>query len=353
MEVTAHYQDNGYIYCKMINLETNTVLMEASSKADLWRRPETNASGVWAETSLPPAPQFSVFPKWGLYRGVNDSSMPVTMYWTDMVMIKRNINNYRFPDGYAPKDAQKDYWHDLTSYAVGRGGASKASINHSASNADNLFFDYSNKTNPGFASTYIFPGAMLNNGTASGNLPLWAAVDLGEEKEINEIQLSFPSAADYQRLDSLYVAYTNDAAAYDALVNNTGNAGVYTLSSTVTTLDPLGIHAEDERYYLGNNPYAHAGKWTQFVRIPRISEHTVPGIRTNIALDNIFNANRSLEGMIPGMDSFKARYVILYCDIWPYTNESRNPDVMPVFASPVDIKLKSFHMRYNPGAAGQ
>jgi hypothetical protein len=353
MEVTAHYQDNGYIYCKMICLERDIVLMEAYSRADMWRRPESNASGTWVETNLPPVPQQSVRPKWGLYRAVNDNSGPMTMYWTDMVMIRRNIENYRFPDGYAPRNAPPDYWFDLTSWAwnqpanTARYTGSRASHNHSTARINNLFFDFNNRTNAGFATTYDFPN-MLNDGVNPGRLPLWVAVDLGAERPINEIEIIFNSVNDYRRLDSLYVAYTNDFAAYDALVNKTSGTGVFTMGSTLTTLDPLGIHTETERYYIGDNPYLFADSWTQFVRIPRLSEHNVPGVRTNITLRNIFNSARTLEGMIPGKDSFEARYVIMYADVWPYTNESRNPALRPVFAPPADIRIRSFHMRNNP-----
>jgi len=113
-EVTLHYRDrsdtkpgtdNGYLYMKLTDLESGLVLMEEYKFCDLWRRPEEqNENGHW-ETDLPSREGQFIRPKWGLYRALNQTTRETTMRWGDFIIIKRDKDSYRFPNGYNPADA--------------------------------------------------------------------------------------------------------------------------------------------------------------------------------------------------------------------------------------------------------
>jgi hypothetical protein len=114
-EITVHYRDssdtkpgtdNGFLYIKLTCLETGSILMEEHKFCDLWRRPEIrNENDQWEETGLPAREGQYVRPKWGLYRAINDTSQETAMMWADLVIIKRDKESYRFPNGYNPADA--------------------------------------------------------------------------------------------------------------------------------------------------------------------------------------------------------------------------------------------------------
>ncbi|MCU6712082.1 S-layer homology domain-containing protein [Paenibacillus sp. J5C_2022] len=117
-EVTILTADKGYVYGKLVDLETGNVLFEGGMTAETYRRPEvTNGEGRLERGDLPVEPGQQNRSKWGLYRGMYngegdaayaDELQPATMYLSDVLLIKRDKNSYVFPDGWNPGEQEKD-----------------------------------------------------------------------------------------------------------------------------------------------------------------------------------------------------------------------------------------------------
>jgi uncharacterized protein YjdB len=102
-EVTIHYSDSGYVHTTLWDIDdpANPVrLGEAFFAADTWRRPETSPC---SETQLASTVNQQIRPKWGLYRSFNGRQGEARMDFADATIIKRNFNNYVFPNGYNPR----------------------------------------------------------------------------------------------------------------------------------------------------------------------------------------------------------------------------------------------------------
>jgi hypothetical protein len=119
MEVTILTADNGYLYGKLIDLETNEVMFEGGMTAETLRRPEeVNADTSRKErTDLPVVAGQQNRSKWGLYRGMHntanesvyaDEFQSATMYLADVHLIKRDKDSYIFPDMWNPNAQPKD-----------------------------------------------------------------------------------------------------------------------------------------------------------------------------------------------------------------------------------------------------
>ncbi|MBW7452607.1 Ig-like domain-containing protein, partial [Paenibacillus sepulcri] len=118
-EVTILTADKGYLYGKLVDLETGEVLFEGGMTAETYRRPEINnpATGRDERGDLPVEPGQQNRSKWGLYRGMYngpgdaafaDEFQSATMYLADVHLIKRDENSYIFPDGWNPNVQPKD-----------------------------------------------------------------------------------------------------------------------------------------------------------------------------------------------------------------------------------------------------
>jgi len=112
--VTMGVSDSSHIYVQFKNMETGKVLAEASFTGNTYRRPENGDTSVTDEPIT--AGQMNR-PKWGLYRGMyNTSSLlqyadefqSATQYFSDIYVVKHDANTYVYPDGFNPKTASKD-----------------------------------------------------------------------------------------------------------------------------------------------------------------------------------------------------------------------------------------------------
>ncbi|MDR6553100.1 Ig-like domain-containing protein [Paenibacillus qinlingensis] len=119
MEVTILTADKGYLYGKLVDLESGDVLFEGGMTAETYRRPEvTNPStGRLERGDLPVEAGQQNRSKWGLYRGMYngegdtayaDEWQSATMYLSDVHLIKRDKNSYIFPNGWNPRAQLKD-----------------------------------------------------------------------------------------------------------------------------------------------------------------------------------------------------------------------------------------------------
>jgi len=316
-EVTIHYRDYGYLYAKLVDLETDTILMQEEKACDLWRRPESrDGGGKWFETQLDTAMNQIMRPKWGLYRALNAQTREASMMFADMLMIARNKATYRFPlSGYNPADAGPIPNRDFAEYpafenvtAANWQTTTKSSINHAASIV--RIFGKENRSTWDTSSNII--GA---SETARGRIPFWIAVDLGKEIAINEIAIHLNGSGAADRHDSFYVALTNDINAWNELQTNASADA----SAHLTTLDPLGIHTTSGLYYTGPNPYSSADKWKVLVAVPKIVRG---GSFKNWSTDEVYNFNREtfyddiFDIKFPNGKSVTGRYALLYSD--PY-----------------------------------
>ncbi|UUZ79836.1 hypothetical protein LJK88_33035 [Paenibacillus sp. P26] len=118
-EVTILTADKGYIYGKLVDLESGEVLFEGGMTAETYRRPEVKNpdTGRLERTDLPAESGQQNRSKWGLYRGLynspNDAEYAdefqnATMYLSDVYLIKRDRNSYVFPDGWDPNAQLRD-----------------------------------------------------------------------------------------------------------------------------------------------------------------------------------------------------------------------------------------------------
>lgn len=119
MEVTILSADNGYVYGKLIDVASNTVLSSGGMTAETLRRPEVlnPDTGKKVRADLPAVPGQTNRSKWGLYRGMHntvnesvyaDEFQAATMYLSDIYLIKRDESSYVFPDGWDPNSQPKD-----------------------------------------------------------------------------------------------------------------------------------------------------------------------------------------------------------------------------------------------------
>ncbi|KRE49858.1 Ig-like domain-containing protein [Paenibacillus sp. Soil724D2] len=135
-DVTILTADNGYIYGKLIDLETGKVLFEGGMTAETYRRPEVEnpITGRNERGDLPVESGQQNRSKWGLYRGMYngavdaayaDEFQSATMYLSDTYLIKRDKDSYIFHDGWNPKDQPKDIvaWARSKEIAVSKGTA--------------------------------------------------------------------------------------------------------------------------------------------------------------------------------------------------------------------------------------
>ncbi|WP_248924258.1 Ig-like domain-containing protein [Paenibacillus hamazuiensis] len=118
-DVTILTADSGYIYGKLVDLESGEVLFEGGMTAETYRRPEAANpdTGRLERSDLPAANGQQNRSKWGLYRGMYngpgdaeyaDEFQNATMYLSDVYLIKRDKNSYVFPDGWDPKAQPKN-----------------------------------------------------------------------------------------------------------------------------------------------------------------------------------------------------------------------------------------------------
>jgi len=118
-EVTILSADKGYVYGKLVDLESNEVLFEGGMTAETLRRPEEKnpATGRLERGDQPMVAGQQNRSKWGLYRGMYngagdaayaDEFQAATMYLADVHLIKRDSNSYVFPDGWDPKAQPKE-----------------------------------------------------------------------------------------------------------------------------------------------------------------------------------------------------------------------------------------------------
>ncbi|MFK7693572.1 OmpL47-type beta-barrel domain-containing protein [Paenibacillus sp. HJGM_3] len=118
-DVTILTADHGYVYGKLVDLETGQVLFEGGMTAETYRRPEVQnpITGRDERGDLPVEPGQQNRSKWGLYRGMYngagdtayaDEFQSATMYLSDIYLIKRDKDSYIFPDGWDPKAQPKD-----------------------------------------------------------------------------------------------------------------------------------------------------------------------------------------------------------------------------------------------------
>lgn len=118
-EVTILSADKGYVYGKLVDLESNKVLFEGGMTAETLRRPEEKnpTTGRVERGDQPMVAGQQNRSKWGLYRGLYngagdtayaDEFQAATMYLADVHLIKRDSNSYVFPDGWDPNAQPKD-----------------------------------------------------------------------------------------------------------------------------------------------------------------------------------------------------------------------------------------------------
>ncbi|MGO4499428.1 S-layer homology domain-containing protein [Paenibacillus sp. 2RAB27] len=118
-EVTILTADKGYLYGKLVDLESGDVLFEGGMTAETSRRPEVSnpTTGRLERTDLPVEAGQQNRSKWGLYRGLYNSPadaayadewQAATMYLSDVHLIKRDEDSYIFPDGWNPNTQAKD-----------------------------------------------------------------------------------------------------------------------------------------------------------------------------------------------------------------------------------------------------
>jgi hypothetical protein len=118
-EVTILTADKGYVYGKLVDLESGEVLFEGGMTAETSRRPEVSnpTTGRLERTDLPVETGQQNRSKWGLYRGLYngeadaayaDEWQAATMYLSDVHLIKRDKDSYIFPDGWNPSVQAKD-----------------------------------------------------------------------------------------------------------------------------------------------------------------------------------------------------------------------------------------------------
>lgn len=248
-DVTIQYRDNGYVSMSLTDADTGEALMSGSGPYDCWRRPEYKLSdGSWAEGSEDAPVTQRTRPKWGLYRSIGrpDSGTVVadaTMYFGDLNIIKRNPETYLFDDGYDPKEAGEIpnrkpntfTWTDgLTADDVKAGYSYGAGI-------VNLF--------DGTSSRWDVNKNILSQ---ADQRQVWVAVDLGEERDINQISLSFNGGNAPKRLSNVTMAYTSNGNAYDELVNNTTPYPLQTAngSAWVPFLNTNGSPSKDKTFTL-------------------------------------------------------------------------------------------------------
>ncbi|TXK80688.1 Ig-like domain-containing protein [Paenibacillus sp. N3.4] len=119
MEVTILTADNGYLYGKLVDLETDKVLFQGGMTAETYRRPEVKnpITGRIERGDLPVESGQQNRSKWGLYRGMYntpgdaayaDEFQSATMYLADTHLVKRDKDSYIFPDGWNPNAQAKD-----------------------------------------------------------------------------------------------------------------------------------------------------------------------------------------------------------------------------------------------------
>ncbi|WP_282936839.1 Ig-like domain-containing protein [Paenibacillus sp. RC67] len=118
-EVTILSADKGYVYGKLVDLESNEVLYEGGMTAETLRRPEEKnpTTGRVERGDQPMVAGQQNRSKWGLYRGLYngagdaayaDEFQAATMYLADVHLIKRDSSSYIFPNGWDPKAQPKD-----------------------------------------------------------------------------------------------------------------------------------------------------------------------------------------------------------------------------------------------------
>ncbi|MFE5320851.1 S-layer homology domain-containing protein [Paenibacillus sp. NPDC056579] len=118
-EVTILSADKGYVYGKLVDLESNEVLFAGGMTAETLRRPEERNpdTGRVERGDQPMVAGQQNRSKWGLYRGMYngtgdtayaDEFQSATMYLADVHLVKRDNSSYVFPDGWDPKTQAKD-----------------------------------------------------------------------------------------------------------------------------------------------------------------------------------------------------------------------------------------------------
>ena len=364
----------GHLYVKLTDLDNGVKLMEATKACDMWRRPEVrNAGGIWEETDLDAAAAQYVRPKWGLYRAINARSRTSTMQWADLVMIKRDKAAYRFPlDNHDPNSIGPIPKRDNSTYPAFENATAenwqlttKSSISHYEKDNVPPVINILNKDNLS-NGVWMMHRNIINSAPSGqettatrGQIPIWMAVDMGEKRRVNEIQIHFSSSSDSASadlFDNFYIAVTDSEAAWNALKSNPTDfarldeavtAGVLPGSATLselTTLDPLGLHTTDGKYYTGSNPYQYAGSWSKFVELPKISRDSSDpsGLQKNWSTDEVFNRLRSTGGMDLAKPYVEGRYIIWYSD--PCYMHRKQPSVW----LPQEIRYRTWVIKDDP-----
>ncbi|NOU93232.1 hypothetical protein GC093_08360 [Paenibacillus sp. LMG 31456] len=358
MEVTILTADKGYVYGKLVDLETNNVMFEGGMTAETYRRPEVKnpTTGRDERGDLPIESGQQNRSKWGLYRGLyngegdaayKDEFQAATMYLADVHLVKRDKDSYIFPDGWNPNIQPKDVtawarplgimaskgtafsslglptqldatlstgktekvnvtWNS-TDYQPDSTGTNKIYGKFNGIGITNLqnIQPYIEVTLTDYKNWAVTPGAkikVVSSGTSNpkeyfiddeatnywqansslvtpdaGNHQYWAAVQMEKKIEVSKIQIEWTNNSSY--LNNYQMYYTNDAAAYDELVEGNNFS-----TSTKGTEKPLQT--------------AHGGSW-----IP------ISGVGKTTPLSNNEKVDQTLTTPIA------AQYVLLVSDV--------------------------------------
>ncbi|MCR8632675.1 S-layer homology domain-containing protein [Paenibacillus radicis (ex Xue et al. 2023)] len=336
LEVTILTADKGYVYGKLVDLETDTVMFEGGMTAETYRRPEVKnpTTGRDERGDLPVESGQQNRSKWGLYRGLYngerdaayaDEFQAATMYLADVHLIKRDEEHYIFPDGWNPNVQPKNVvaWARPSGITASKGAAfsslglpsqldatlstgktekvnvtwNPANYQPNSTGINQIYGEFNGTgiTNTQNIQPYIevtltdyknwavTPGAkikVVSSGTSNpkeyfiddettnywqansslvtpdaGNHQYWAAVQLEKKIEVSKIQIEWTNNSSYLNNYQLY--YTNDAAAYDELVegNNfsTSTKGTEKPLQTVLGASWIPISGAGKTTPLANN----------------------------------------------------------------------------------------------------
>lgn len=119
LDVSILTADQGYIYGKLVDLDTGEVLFQGGMTAETYRRPEVAnpTTGRIERVDLPAESGQQNRSKWGLYHGLYNGAADAayaeefqasTMYVSDVYLIKRDKASFVFPDGWDPKMQTKN-----------------------------------------------------------------------------------------------------------------------------------------------------------------------------------------------------------------------------------------------------
>ncbi|WP_036718834.1 S-layer homology domain-containing protein [Paenibacillus harenae] len=203
-EVTILSADNGYVYGKLVDLETGEVLSEGGMTAETLRRPEVSnpATGRNERGDLPVESGQQNRSKWGLYRGMYngpgdvdyaDEFQSATMYLADVHLIKRDKDSYIFPDGWDPGKQPKDIvaWERPNGITASKGTAfsrlelpSQLDVTLSTGNIQKVNVTWSSEGYmPGKTGTYQIYGEFDSPGlTNPRNIKPYIEVNLSQYK---------------------------------------------------------------------------------------------------------------------------------------------------------------------------